>query len=180
MKTLFRNTSKAQEKVFVPKHNDGSKFPLLALIDGGWLGVVADSFEEIMTEIISGYNDMPECDDDPGIITRHDARCNAIRLVQARAQGAILAEHATSDLSPYEKKLLTEGGEQLQKLTSWSSPVPIVLVADYYAPYTAIPRPVADAETDNIVWLDASTDETFLISLASVGEIALMRPKEAP
>lgn len=176
MKTIFQNTSAAQEPAEVPTREDGSKYPLLAFLDGGWLGVAADTQEEILAEIIPEYDEIVA--DETGETDPHyEARLDYMLSVQSRLQGSVLAEFWSVKLTPQESELLTNGGDALKNVESWTSAVPIVLVADYYTPHTDVPQPFSgNDEPAKILWLNATTVETFLRSLAEAGEIALLQP----
>jgi len=50
----------------------------------------------------------------------------------------------------------------------WDSDIPLILIATGYAPFTDRPRPAGDA----IIWLDPSTEISFLQSVSAVGPVA--------
>ena len=62
----------------------------------------------------------------------------------------------------------------------WSCPIPLVLVATGYVPYSAV-EPVEGPEK-TVWWIDPSTDEAFLDSLAEppLAAIRLWRVVDAP
>lgn len=60
----------------------------------------------------------------------------------------------------------------------WAAPVPLVLVADLFEPAGVLPRPVSNPRDGappgtNLMWVDASTDDSLVRSLARAGHLQL-------
>ena len=170
----------------IPTRADGTPWPFM-LLRGG-LATGADSATELVGELIAGYDEIPT--DDEG----HDAASwqRALSSVQIAGQfqeglmakatedGSFNVAEAGEDVltamlgdksQPLHAFPVTDDGP---KTTVWNQPVPLVLLATLYAPYTGVPAP-----TGRIAWIDPATETFYLESLASLGLLTFLVSESA-
>jgi hypothetical protein len=161
-------------------HPDGGNW-LYAVLDGSGALTFSDSASELVATAIPGYVELPEGDagHDEALGMRYDFLVELARRTQqsivdhAVKSGELdltaLSDDATTALfsdrtRPFDGFPTVDGGWSYQ----WDLVTPLVLVATDYQPYTD--RPVPDGR---IVWLDPSTELSFLRSLNTLGIIEL-------
>ena len=124
-------------------HPDGGDW-LYAVLDGSGALTLSDSASELVATAIPGYMNLPEGDagDDEALGMRYDFLVELAR----RTQQSIV--------------------DQAVKSGELDLAVPLVVIATDYQPYTDRLAP-----NGRIVWLDPSTEVTFLRALDSLGII---------
>ena len=172
---------KANEPVTLPPHPDGPGGWAYALIDNEGQVVFADDAGELVALFIEGYR-FPR--DDRGHDLALAARSEALVEVAERSQrylvdeaveGGVLdplaaGEDALTALfaprtRPWEGRSTEDGTASYE----WDGPVPLILLATDYAPFTDRPQP-----TGNVVYLDPSTEVSFLVSLDTLGLVKFL------
>jgi hypothetical protein len=169
----------ARGTVGVP-HPDGGEW-LYAVLDGSGALTFSDSVSELVATAIPGYMNLPAGDGghDAALGMRYDFLVELARRTQqsivdqAVKSGELdltgLADDTTTALfadrtRPFEGLAGSDGAWTYH----WDLAVPLVLIATDYQPYTHRPAP-----NGRIVWLDPSTELSFLRSLDTLGIIEL-------
>jgi hypothetical protein len=159
-------------------HPDGGDW-LYAVLDGSGALTLSDSASELVATAIPGYTDLPDGDagHDEALGMRYDflvelARRTQQSIVDQAVKSGELDLTAPSDdattalfadrTQPFDG-LVGSTGEWTHH---WDLAVPLVLIVSDYQPYTHRPAP-----TGRIVWLDPSTEVTFLRALDTLGII---------
>ena len=152
---------------------------LYAVLDGSGALTLSDSASELVATAIPGYMNLPEGDagDDEALGMRYDFLVELARRTQqsivdqAVKSGeldlAALSDDATTALfadrtQPFDGLPTVDGGWSYQ----WDLVAPLMLIATDYEPYTGRTVP-----SGRIVWLDPSTEVSFLRSLHTLGII---------
>lgn len=148
------------DAVHVPPHPEGERW-LVVWVGPDGNAVFADSMTDVIGEIIPGYLDLDDEDEDDLAL---DARIVALAQASSRAQAARLAAEPDHPLSEDELNVALLPKQQAPDITAWNPALPLLLLTTHYAPYTDEPRPEGA-----IVWMDPSTELTFLASLQKVG-----------
>lgn len=163
-----------------PPNPDGGDW-LYAVLDGSGALTLSDSASELVGMAIPGYTDLPESEwgHDEALGMRYDFLVELARRTQqsivdqAVKSGELvltaLSDDATTALfadrsNPFGGLPTGDGGWSYQ----WDLAAPLVLIATDYQPYTYRPTP-----DGRIVWLDPSTELSFLRSLDTLGIIEL-------
>lgn len=157
-----------------PDREDGSLWPY-AVVDLAGVTYYADTATEIIDVGIPGYAEM---DRDTALITRYDdivAYADALQeclVAQAIEKGYFDPTAVSEDILttvmcerfiPYEPLV-----DELP--LEWPGDLPpLVLLRSDYTPFSDRPVP-----TGNVVWLDPSTELSYLMSLNSIGVINLL------
>ena len=161
-------------------HPDGGNW-LYAVFDSSGTVTLADSATELVSIAIPGYVNLPdsEAGHDEALGMRYDFLVELARRTQqsivdqAVKSGDLdltgLSDDATTALfsdrtRPFEGLPGADG----QWTHHWDLAAPLVLIATDYQPYTHRPTP-----NGRIVWLDPSTEPSFLRSLDTLGIIEL-------
>jgi hypothetical protein len=149
-----------------PVHSDDTPYRYEMVHYGGALRTYADDPGELVAALIPGY---AEIDDPIG-----SARARIIHAihVQVTTQAAINVERGVAACRPAAREVLSADRAIPPVVTTWTAPVPLVLVDCFYAPVTDLPRPVALAPGE-ILWLRPATEMDHLRSLAALGLILL-------
>lgn len=178
------------ETIEEPEHPEGDIWAFLMI--HGEVATWADSLTELLTQIVEGYiflEDTPE-----GHREALGLRYEQALSVATSTQTSFLIEGANrGEFDPDVMVGSPVGDEQLQALMIertvafdpsgtaldgfrdengapvWSHPVPLVLISTDYAPFTDLVAP-----TGNIVFIDPSSEATYLDSLHRVGRIVLL------
>jgi hypothetical protein len=131
------------------------------LIQDTWR-IQASTPEEAVGLLIDGYADLP----DEG--ARLDARTALAKTARSMVQDLLNAgEHLERSSEAEISALLDRSGAPLRSLTSWRSPIPLVLVATDFAPRGSLAQPTV-APPGQIWWIDPSSAATLLRSLHEV------------
>jgi hypothetical protein len=184
---MLRTTRAGEE---VPEHDGGDPWPYAVITHDGSTHF-SDTATELLVMAIPGYpadttdsNDrgddgvLHSVESDLALIARYDDLVSyADALQQTFVAGAV--EDGLLDLSLLDESILTAMlGERMVPYephidglpTEWPANLPpLVLVATDYEPFTDRPMP-----TGNLVWVDPSTELTYLQSLNNIGIITLM------
>lgn len=174
------------------------------LHDGEWPYVVvamngdtyfADSATEILEATLPDYasyalfNERGEREsfdegDDLALIARYDDLVQQAAIIQeaiivtAIEDGSFdpatvsedeLTALFTEKITPFFGIPLSDDPDDSRLNLEWNLSVPLVLLRNNYEPYTTRPLPAG-----NIVWLDPSTEMTYLQSLHAVGVLTMM------
>jgi len=155
----------------VPTRPDGSFYRYEMICDGGWTRVYDDSAVNLLTHLIPGYT---RYNDEQRLAARirHAVDC------QVRLQARLNVFFAASPRDPMEQHVLYGHRNTPPEVREWKSPIPLVLVDAFYAPYTEMPTPysaIADvAMPPNLWWLRAAESELeYLRSLHETSVIDL-------
>jgi hypothetical protein len=161
-----------------PPHPNGGDW-LYAVLDGSGALTLSDSASELVGMAITGYSDLAqgEAGHDEALGMRYDflvelgRRSQQSIVDQAVKTGELdltaLSDDKTTALFadrsiPFEGLPAANGGWTIE----WDLAAPLVLIATDYQPYTGRPAPVG-----RIVWLDPSTEVSFLRALDTLGII---------
>jgi hypothetical protein len=165
----------------MPLREDGTQYPFRAALDD--LVILADTRTEVIGHLIEGYAELPEGEagDEEALFARYNSAV-AIANMQQGVLAAEAAEQGIFDPATEQQvtfdpqnesedvltALFTPRDEKLDEFAEWTHPVPLVLVASGYAPYTATVRP-----TGNVQWIDPYTETTYLDGLVGAGLLEL-------
>ncbi|WP_433673855.1 hypothetical protein [Microbacterium gorillae] len=126
----------------------------------------ADTVSELVDQLIDGHGGADE-DTQLGLrvdaLAHHAGQAQAVVLAAAGDASAQLDEDALT-------VILHDRHSEAPVFDSWESDAPLFLMATSFAPYTDVPCPSGDT----IVWLDPSTERSFLDALGAVGVAELM------
>ncbi len=125
----------------------------------------SDSMADLVGSIIPGYG--ATTDDETALLERWQcaaATATGVQQLFAAAEALdpavetedILTAIFTDRANPLPQAALTAG--------AWTHPVPLVLLATDYEPFTSAPAP-----RGNVVFIDSSTERAFLHTLAALG-----------
>lgn len=151
----------------LPVREDGSEYPFS--MAWGNRAVLADTRTEVTAEIIDGYADLPDTEegDTEALYGRYRASVHFANTLQ-QVLAANATEEGTFDASVESEDVLTalftDRSEKIDEISSWTHPIPLVLVATEYAPYGTATKP-----TGNVLWVDPFTETTFLETLSGLG-----------
>lgn len=165
---LTLNASAGEDTVLdAPVRPDGSLYRFEMLYAGDSRRAYADDPADLLAVLVEGYAEQDE-----------DAQWQSRLALAARAQVLAQAEWNTSDsfhrCTPLQRDVLNGPRHEPPVVPSWDCPVPLVLIASYYAPAGGCPRPQAtDGMPANVIWIDPSDDAALLTSLDEVGVITL-------
>lgn len=151
----------------VPTRPDGSLHRYELLYAGHTRRVYADTEAALIEVLIPGYQDLTEQH-------RWEARLAYATRAQVIAQAGLNTAEVFGSLSLAERTILSGPRHQPPVVSTWDCPIPLILIASYYAPAGPNARPVrAQGMAPNVIWLDPSDDETFLRSLHDIAVISL-------
>ncbi len=162
---VVRNPRQADGRMIrIPTRADGRYYAYELIFGGGESRAYADTFEELAAALIENYADTAPAPLNQRIRYAFDA--------QVRIQAAInaqLLDDPSIAVPPEDAEILSRPRGQRIDLTTWSSTIPLVLLATDYAPVGPHPRP--DGET--IIWIDPVNAESLIRSLADAGYVVL-------
>ncbi|NJP88576.1 hypothetical protein HCN51_03735 [Nonomuraea sp. FMUSA5-5] len=164
MTMIIRNVPEAEAPPPAPVNAAGRPYRYEMIHAGGALRGYADEPSELIGMLVPGY---------PGLATAADRAAARLELaldVQVRLQ-ARLAAGRLEACGEAERAVLLGGRHEPPAPASWTAPIPLVLVASFYAPDGALPRPSGPAELQ--VWLDPADDWTLLTTLHTAGVITV-------
>lgn len=159
-----------------PLHPEGKDW-LHSINTGGGAAVVSDSATELVGYIVPGYGDLPHTDTghDEALGLRYDFLVTAGNAAQAYYR-SFAAEQGWWDPETAGEDILTalyadrsipfEGLPDRVGVPAWDHRVPLILFITDYSPYVRRLPPEG-----RVVWLDPSTDVTFLQSLEKLNMI---------
>ncbi len=185
-----------QPQVGAPAHPEGEgrqwKYVVVAM---NGVTYFSDTATEIIEATLEGYKELRHEDrngepeffdvgDDLALIARYDDLVRYSTALQESILATAIERDGFDPASVSEEVLTTliaerivpfEGiplsdqpGDQRVDL-EWNQPVPLVLIASDYLPFTERQVP-----TGNIIWLDPTTELTYLRSLNSVGVLSML------
>ena len=151
----------------IPAHG-GGPWPFIFVGPDG-AAVFADTRTEIVDAMIDCYLDMldPVSMDDQAL----EARLDSLASLGSQAQAGILASLADQEdiLPALDDNKLTALFAPKDSwpipIASWNEQIPLLLLVTNFAPYTEVPAPSGDA----IIWLDPTTETSYIDSLAKLG-----------
>ncbi|MEV1001075.1 hypothetical protein [Nonomuraea sp. NPDC050202] len=164
MTVIIRNVSAAEPPPAPPVNAEGRPYRYEMIYSGGAFRGYADEPAELVGMLVPGY---PELGTDG---ERAAARVALALDVQVRLQ-AELAAGRLGACGEAERVVLLGGRHEPPAPARWTAPVPLVLVASFYRPAGALPRPSGPAELQ--VWLDPADDWALLTSLHTAGVITV-------
>lgn len=157
-----------------PRNPAGEPFHYCMLYNSATLVAWADSATELCDLLIEGYLEIPEED------LEEQAAQRALYAVgaQVRLQAAILAAADPARATEAERAVLSGSRDVPPEVEVWESPIPLVLVDAFYAPFTDRRRPLSRPRGDgapgsNLIWLEFADELSFLMSLSAAGEIQM-------
>jgi hypothetical protein len=177
-----------------PERPDGGPWPYAAVTLSGDT-YFADSVTEIIEATLPGYADLKFVDDagnvelidegnDVALVMRYDDLIGYATGLQESLVGTAI-ERANFDPTSVSEDVLTalfaerivpfEGVPYSDDVNDervnleWELEVPLVLITSDYVPFTERPAP-----TGNIIWLDPTTELTYLRSLDRLGVMKLL------
>jgi len=126
--------------------------------------IYGDSVSELVDHLLDGHSAA-------ALDEQLEMRLEALANAAAHAQAAVLADHPVEGLD--EDTLTVFMHDRLATVIAfeeYDGEIPLFLLATSYAPFSAVPAPAGKA----IVWLDPSTELTFLQSLGATGAVELL------
>ena len=166
---IIGNTHNGSKPPSPPIKKDGTLYAYRCYFDEMARIAFADTIEEIISLFIPNYIELNDYE-------RADARITRLSSLRTSLAAQIVANLSPDDATEEEFSILssaTPGGWSKDGVDIWDSPVPLVLLAQEYVPYTDVDRPIsAHGDTvivDNIITLDALDDEEFIKSLTRAG-----------
>lgn len=174
---IIDNTPYGSKPPAPPVKEDGGLYAFRCHFNSGEHIAFADTLEELVGLFIPGYSEKSVEDKD-------FERLKFLKGQRTMAAASVVADLHEGQVSEQEYQVLLDSspsGWGANGLDLWTSQVPLVLVAQDYAPYTEVPRPISglgDAvAASNLIWLDALNDSTFLESLNGIGLITLSQTR---
>ncbi|GAA3714823.1 hypothetical protein GCM10022224_095580 [Nonomuraea antimicrobica] len=165
MAVIIRNTSATAPPPVPPAKDDGRPYRFEMIHAGGTRRGYADEPVELVGMLVPGYD---------GLATGAERAAARVRLaldVQVRLQAWLADEGRLDACGPAERAVILGGRHEPPAPVRWQAPVPLVLVATYYEPHGALPRPGGPADLQ--VWLDPADDWSLLTSLHTAGVITV-------
>lgn len=172
----------ADSDITLPDHPDGPGGWAYAVVDKDGQVIFADNTGELVALFVQGYADIPGNDagHDLALVARYEAlveiaeRSQRFLVDEAVERGTLDPLEAGEDVltalfAPRERPWGGMEGPDGQVSFEWDGPVPLVLIATDYAPFTGRPSP-----TGNVVFLDPSTELSFMVSLDTLGLVKFM------
>lgn len=160
----------------IPLRHDNTPYRYEMIFDGGKSRAYADTADELLGVLITGYETMSQ---DQQLVARIE---HAVRT-QATLQARINAAHDLSQCSPDELVVLRGHRNTPPEVEVWTCPVPLVLVDVFYKPIGNLPRPssgIVDVEQPpNLLWLSPTEPYDFLVSLHEAEVIILNEHMDA-
>lgn len=124
----------------------------------------ASGFAGLVDQILPGH-------ESAGAEERMLLRLDALAVAASIAQAAVLVD---VDLDDFDEDTLTvlfhDRSAQVIEFAEWAGDVPLLLLATSYEPFSATPAPTGE----HIVWLDPSTERTFIEALCACGSVELL------
>ncbi len=177
-----------------PERPDGGPWPYVAVaLDG--TSHFADSVTEIIEATLPGYANLTFVDDagtielldegnDVALVMRYDDLIGYATGLQehivttaiesgdfdpASVSEDVLTALFAERIVPFEGVPFTNDVNDPRVSLEWELDVPLVLIASDYVPFTE-----RSAPTGNIIWLDPTTELTYLRSLDRLGVLKLL------
>lgn len=153
----------AQNAIKIPVHPQGHDWLVVWVAKNGD-AIWADSISDIVAALIPGYEELDdEVEDDLFL----NARIDVIVPLASQAQSMILADMAQRGIRLTESELnaALRSKELPAGVAQWNPSEPLVLLRTSYFPYTDDPAP-----RGSVLWLDPSSEISFLSSLSELGE----------
>lgn len=119
-----------------------------------------DTATAAVASLIDGYASLTN-DEQAALIARYEA---GIRFAAGLQMDQLLQAPPGTQLSDEELVILGLEKDCTPTCDAWTSPVALVLIRTDYEPFTESPLP-----RGNVMWVDPSTELTFLQTLADAG-----------
>lgn len=151
----------------LPEHPDGEPWPYAAL-DAEGVVTLSDTATELVAKAIEGYDTMG---DDAALAARYDSLVELGERLQEHLRSAACVDGRWDPAAATEETLTALYRPRTVAFTeaaAWEHEVPLVAVSTDYQPFTDRPAP-----TGRLVWLDPSTELTYLQTLDRIGAIEL-------
>lgn len=177
-----------------PEHPNGAPWPYAAVSISGE-SYFADSVTEIIEATLPGYADLKFVDaggdvefidegNDVALVMRYNDLISYATGLQAELVRIgiergdfdpntigedVLTALFAERIVPFEGIPLSDDVNDVRVDLDWSYDVPLVLITSDYVPFTE-----RSAPTGNIIWLDPTTELTYLRSLDRLGVMKLL------
>jgi hypothetical protein len=148
-----------------PRRPDGTLYRFELIDPDGRWRAYADGAGPLLAELVRGYATAPP-------ERQRRARLDLAIQTQVLTQAGLLAERGTDGCTAEEQAVLEGDRDTPPEVDTWSAPVPLLLVENFYRPTGVLPRPRAEG-TGEIVWIDARDEEALLRSLHRLGRLVL-------
>ncbi len=159
---------------FSPVRPDGTEWPHVLGLPAG-ASVHADSPEEILGELIEGYEDLDaaaRCEARIEHAARVAVEHQELRIAQAAREGLISADDPQDaalvgilrSAAGRPLRLSRPGDDEGSPAPAWEGAITLVCLTTSYAPHTDVPAP-----TGRVDWIDPTGEQRYLISLRRVG-----------
>lgn len=189
MLTTMDISTTEPEDIVVPEHPEGGEFTYAIFTNDG-SAVFTDSLIEAVSQNLPGYAELAErmaakeSDSDDAADAMLGMRYDDLRIYADALQRWMVndaAEQGKIDLEQIGDQALSalmnerfvpfEGIEGPGGTTSyiWEHEVPLILFVTDYQPYTNRPQP-----SGKIIWIDPSTELTYMQSLDTLGVVDFM------
>lgn len=163
-----------------PARSDGEPWPLM-MFHGDGLATFADTYTELVGELIPDYDDIPDTDegDEEALWQRYQqavAIAGALQegfVQEAIARGALVVGSAGEDvltalLSEKTTPFVGIPDEQGRVTMEWTHDCPLVLIESDYEPFTDVTTP-----SGRIVWIRPVDEKQYIASLAEAQIVAV-------
>lgn len=153
----------------LPPHPDGQPWQFV-LLYGDRMQAVADTATELLWLVVAGYDQIAADDIEGAFYARVDHAAGVAALVQHGVIQSAIDDGFELDDDVATTAMMSSKTELIpasvrDSVESWNYPVPLVLVATLYAPYTDQPAPAGD----NVILVDPYTEKGYLASLHRLG-----------
>jgi len=150
----------------LPEHPDGEPWPYAAL-DAEGVVTLSDTATEMVAKAIDGYDTLS---DDEALAARYDSLVELGERLQEHLRSAACIDGRWDPTTATEDTLTVLYRPRTVPIDAvvWDHEVPLVAISTDYQPFTDRPEP-----TGRLVWLDPSTELTYLQTLDRIGAIEL-------
>lgn len=146
-----------------PAKPDGALYAYELIYAGGTRRAYGDDLADLIEVVLPGYETWTEQQ-------RWEARLHLAIRAQVVVQAEENATDAFRTLPTEAQAVLQDARHEPPTVVSWPYPVPLVLVASFYAPAGLVPRPVREqGMAPNVIWIDPSDETSLLTSLHDAG-----------
>lgn len=161
------------DDVALPPHPAGGTWSYAVVTSSGDT-LVSDSVTDLVAAGLPGYADLADDEQgfDQGLIARYE---DLVGHAAAFQRQLVSTAHDTGvvDLQSLDDDTLTalmaERSVPVEDIAEWTCPVPLVLIATDYIPFTD-----RQASTGNVIMLDPLTEVTYLQSLHKIGVLRFL------
>ena len=158
----------------LPECPDGAGLWPYAALDAAGTLHLAETATEMVAAGLPGYTGID--DDDEALYARYDSLVELAEVLQNHLASQACADGRWDPSEADEDELSAVYGprDTPSSLATWAGVVPLVAVATDYQPFTDRPAP-----SGRIIWVDPSSELSYLRSLHTIGVIELFVRGEA-